>query len=305
MSREDSADTPRSSLASPLLSPTIATPKWRRVAPHSAADDGLDTFVLDKASADVEEDLEDDAILRRHEEFAMEERKRWLPTEDESKSKSPTPKKRHKMRGSLPIFPTPYECNQIVLKSTSNEGSTKKAAGASENATYANGYGTDSANALHGSSDLSNGHASPSNGSKANGSNEQCLVITMESFKRLQDVLCRERDYFNRVLSGLEKCIKEKEPSIAIHTDVDRKVVFSEDEFKHLIHSVKYSFESIDSLQTMLKERSEGLKKQFKKAVKADRSVSSKNGKSKTKSNHKQKAGRELVPPEYSLTGLP
>lgn len=305
MSREDStADViPGGSFLSPLLSPaTIVTPKWRRMSEDDRRDsksNGPDGFALDSSTeVEEEEDISDDVVLRRHDEFAMEERKRWLPVDENSKSKSPSTKKRHKQRVPLPVFPTPYECNEIVRRTMAWDDRK------SGSRPMANGGGSFSPAGNHSAGHSANRHISNGGSSSArNGTcNDQCLVITMESFKRLQDVLCREKDYFNRVLNGLEKCIRENEPSIAIHTDIDRKVVFSQDDFNHLIQSVKYSFESIDSIQLLLQEKSDNLKKEVNKMPKVDRSVTPRNGKSKHRSA-RHKPGRDLVPSDYKLDG--
>jgi len=313
MSREDaSVDVAGSN---PLLSParaTIATPKWRKRGLENTIESakGPDAFRLD-AEKDVrespgieeeeeEEDTCDEAFLQRHEEFASEERKRWLPLDKDKKMKSPSLKKRQKLTLRLPIFPTAFECHRMVIRALENDGLLEERMPSKFDGGCRNGYGTRSADSSQlrkqWSAQSANGAAHQKNGKHK----DERMLISTESFKRLSEVLSREKDYFNRVINGLERCMGENEPSIVIHTDAERKLVFVERDFDQLMRNVKYSYDTVASLQLLLREKSEGLKRENKKVQKMGKGKALKNGKTK---GSLQTGSSKLIPDNYRLEG--
>eukprot|EP00189_Rhodosorus_marinus_P007862 CAMPEP_0184754338 /NCGR_PEP_ID=MMETSP0315-20130426/44571_1 /TAXON_ID=101924 /ORGANISM="Rhodosorus marinus, Strain UTEX LB 2760" /LENGTH=345 /DNA_ID=CAMNT_0027233755 /DNA_START=216 /DNA_END=1254 /DNA_ORIENTATION=- len=343
MSREDaSVDVAGSN---PLLSParaTIATPKWRKRGLENTIESakGPDAFRLD-AEKDVrespgieeeeeEEDTCDEAFLQRHEEFASEERKRWLPLDKDKKMKSPSLKKRQKLTLRLPIFPTAFdfgqgqkdeepvleeetkidspppifptafECHRMVIRALENDGLLEERMPSKFDGGCRNGYGTRSADSSQlrkqWSAQSANGAAHQKNGKHK----DERMLISTESFKRLSEVLSREKDYFNRVINGLERCMGENEPSIVIHTDAERKLVFVERDFDQLMRNVKYSYDTVASLQLLLREKSEGLKRENKKVQKMGKGKALKNGKTK---DSQQTGSSKLIPDNYRLEG--
>ncbi|KAJ8902301.1 hypothetical protein NDN08_006708 [Rhodosorus marinus] len=315
MSREDaSVDVGGSN---PLLSParaTIATPKWRRRGRENTIEsaNGSDAFRLDVGNAkdvkespgieeeEEEENTSDETFLQRHEEFASEERKRWLPLDKDKKMKSPSPKKRQKLSLRLPIFPTAFECHRMVVRALEKDGLLEERMPSKFNTGCRNGYGTRSADSSQlrkqWSTQSANGGAHPKNGKHK----DERMLISTESFKRLSEVLSREKDYFNRVINGLEKCMGENEPSIAIHTDAERKLVFVEKDFDQLMRNVKYSYDTVASLQLLLREKSDGLKRENKKVQKMGKGKAPKNGKTK---DSLQNGSSKLLPDNYRLEG--